>query len=224
MFNFKEEDMNIAEAHMPDIHEPVPSMSDLAVIMDELEQYSINCINWKNFSYKPSARFAIAFSNHEIFIKYYVREQFFKAEMTEPNDNVYEDSCVEFFVSPAADGLYYNFEFNGIGTCLLGSGTGRADNIRADASVIRKIRVFPSMPAIPVPEKKEDTLWNLTVAIPFDVFYRHHITDLKQKSFRVNFYKCGDKLQSPHYLTWSPVLTEKPDFHRPEYFGTLKFI
>ncbi|MBO7233161.1 MAG: hypothetical protein J6V16_08435, partial [Bacteroidales bacterium] len=25
----------------------------------------------------------------------------------------------------------------------------------------------------------------------------------------------------PHYLSWQPINTEKPDFHRPEFFGTL---
>ena len=40
---------------------------------------------------------------------------------------------------------------------------------------------------------------------------------------KANFYKCGDKLSVPHYLSWNPVTTEKPDFHRPEYFGLLEF-
>jgi len=31
-------------------------------------------------------------------------------------------------------------------------------------------------------------------------------------------------LSNPHYVTWNPVGTEQPDYHRPEYFGELKFI
>jgi hypothetical protein len=27
----------------------------------------------------------------------------------------------------------------------------------------------------------------------------------------------------PHYVTWNPIKTEKPDFHQPSYFGLLKF-
>ena len=38
-----------------------------------------------------------------------------------------------------------------------------------------------------------------------------------------NFYKCGDKQVEPHYLSWNPVLTDNPDFHRPEYFGKVIF-
>ena len=38
-----------------------------------------------------------------------------------------------------------------------------------------------------------------------------------------NFYKCGDKTAHIHFVSWSPIGCEKPDFHRPEYFGTLEF-
>ena len=40
-------------------------------------------------------------------------------------------------------------------------------------------------------------------------------------SIRANFYKCGDKTAHPHYLSWSPIDTPKPDFHRPDFFGEL---
>lgn len=39
---------------------------------------------------------------------------------------------------------------------------------------------------------------------------------------KANFYKCGDGLTVPHYLSWSPIVTEKPDFHRPEFFNQIK--
>ena len=32
-----------------------------------------------------------------------------------------------------------------------------------------------------------------------------------------NLYKCGGENQ--HYVSYYPVQTEKPDFHRPEFFG-----
>ena len=41
-------------------------------------------------------------------------------------------------------------------------------------------------------------------------------------AFRGNFYKCGDKTDVAHYGMWNPVLTPTPDFHRPEFFGTLR--
>jgi hypothetical protein len=65
--------------------------------------------------------------------------------------------------------------------------------------------------------------WTLTLAIPFDVFFDHNISNLTGKTFRANFHKCGDKLTLPHYVTWNPIETEKPDFHQPAYFGLVKF-
>ena len=40
------------------------------------------------------------------------------------------------------------------------------------------------------------------------------------ETLRLNIYKCGDKTAHPHFLSWAPIRTEKPDFHRPEFFGT----
>ena len=39
----------------------------------------------------------------------------------------------------------------------------------------------------------------------------------------MNLYKCGDSLARPHYLSWQPVATPHPDFHRPEFFKPVLF-
>ena len=84
---------------------------------------------------------------------------------------VCEDSCVEFFVSPEDDGIYYNHEFNGIGTCLLGSGTGRENSVRADPEIISRIRRLTSIGQKPVTNSEGNLEWTLTVAVPFEVFF-----------------------------------------------------
>ena len=40
---------------------------------------------------------------------------------------------------------------------------------------------------------------------------------------KANFYKCGDKLQTPHFLSWNRIDLPSPNFHRPDFFGTLEF-
>jgi hypothetical protein len=193
--------------------------------MDEQkEKLLIETINWEGYNYKPEVALAIAYSDHEIFLKYYITENYFKAEKTETNQMVCEDSCVEFFVSPEDDGIYYNLEFNGIGTCLLGTGTGRENSIRANPEIVSKIRRQSSIGEKPVSEREGKIDWTITIAIPFEVFFHHKVKDLKGKTFRANFYKCGDMLNVPHYLTWNPVGTENPDYHQPKYFGLLKFV
>ncbi|MCI0522324.1 MAG: hypothetical protein L0Y37_01590 [Bacteroidales bacterium] len=202
-----------------------PSMAEISARLDEFgEGHAIDAVNWKEFSYKPDVRFNIAWGEHEIYIKYYVRESNVKAEKSKTNEMVCEDSCVEFFVSPADDGLYYNLEFNPIGTALMGSGHGRHDSARADAGIVDGIRRLTSMGNEPFGERTGDMRWSITLAIPLKTFFHHETGNLKGKSFRANFYKCGDKLSNPHFVTWNPVGTERPDYHRPEHFGILKFV
>jgi hypothetical protein len=204
--------------------EEYPSLDEISIKLDGLGRgEAIDVVNWNEFSYKPEVRFNIAFRSNEIFLKFYVREEFVKAEMTLPSQAVWEDSCVEFFVSPANDGIYYNFEINPIGTCLLAAGKCRSDRIRADVSVIDKIRRKVSSGLVPFQERPGNNTWTITIAIPVEVFFLHAIKSIKGKVFRANFYKCGDRLTKQHYLTWNPVGTERPDFHQPEFFGILKF-
>lgn len=201
-----------------------PDLDSVSAALDNVKKNYIDQINWEDFNYKPEAGFSIGYTDHELMLKYFISEDCFKAEQTESNQNVWEDSCVEFFVSPEDDCIYYNFEFNGIGTCLLGAGTSRADRHRADPGIIAGIRRKSSAGTLPVAEITGRFTWTLTIAIPFNVFFHHNIETLKGKTIMANFYKCGDKLTKPHYVTWNTVGTPKPDFHRPEYFGMIKFI
>ena len=217
--------MKIAEVHKLELKSASPDMEEISKKMDEQEgRFMIDTINWKGYNYKPDVALSLAYSDYEIFLKYYVTERYFKAEKTESNQMVCEDSCVEFFVSHEDDGIYYNIEFNAIGTCLLGTGTDRASSKRVGPEIISKIRRLTSEGAEPFSEKTGEYIWSITIAIPFEVFFRHQVKDLKGKIFRANFYKCGDKLTVPHYVTWNPVGTENPDYHQPEHFGLLKFV
>ena len=217
--------MKIAEVQKLELKSIYPGLEEISARMDEQKgRLLIDTINWKGYNYKPDVALSIAYSDHEIFLKYYITENYFKAEKTDTNKMVCEDSCVEFFVSPEDDGIYYNMEFNAIGTCLLGVGTDRASSKRVGPEIISKIRRLTSAGTKPVKEKTGEYAWTITVAIPYEVFFHHQIKELKGKIFRANFYKCGDKLTVPHYVTWNPVNTEKPDYHQPAHFGLLKFV
>ncbi|HLN20877.1 MAG TPA: carbohydrate-binding family 9-like protein [Bacteroidales bacterium] len=215
--------MKIAAVNNLNIDPQVSSIRAISTLMNDLPVNRIDTINWPSFPYKPDVQFSIGYSGSEIYIKFFVKEEYFRAEVSEPNGNVYEDSCVEFFISPEDDGIYYNFEFNARGICLMGSGKGRQDRIRSDISYISKIRTSGSFsgehPGI-INGRYE---WELTIAIPSEVFFHNRVGTIRNSEMRANFYKCGDKVKVPHYLTWNPVNTTKPDFHRPESFGLLNF-
>lgn len=201
------------------------SLEAIADRLDELsDSYPVSTINWAGFDYKPDVRFKIARSKDELLIKYYVREDYLKAEKTRDNEMVCEDSCVEFFISPRNDGFYYNFEFNAIGTCYLGSGTGRSDTAPVKDDIVSRVRRYSSVGEMPFAEIKGKHDWELTVGIPLGLIFGGDQGEILGKRVKANFYKCGDKLSRPHFLSWSSIESAEPDFHRPEFFGDLLFV
>ena len=65
--------------------------------------------------------------------------------------------------------------------------------------------------------------WELLLIIPVDIFIYHELDSLRSKFCRANFYKCGDKLPEPHFISWSAIHSPEPDFHLPDFFGELYF-
>lgn len=202
-----------------------PGLSAVSERLDpDRSGFNIDVINWKAFSYKPKVSFDIRYTRNEILLKYNVTEKYFRAEARGINQRVWEDSCVEFFISPEDDGIYYNLEFNAAGAIYMGAGSSRHDRKPVPETTVSLIRILPSVEKGAAVETGQDVSWSLTVAVPLKVFLHHNISSPKNKIMRANFYKCGDKLKIPHYLSWNPVSSDKPDFHRPECFGILKFI
>ncbi len=130
-------------------------------------------------------------------------------------DPVYTDSCMEFFADWTGDGRYINMEMNANGALLSCIGADRHAR-----TPIRDIcgEIFPVTAAV------ENASWSVTSQIPLPLLSAILSTPVEIPhgfAFRANFYKCGDETAIPHYGMWNPVGTESPDFHRPEYFGTL---
>ena len=140
-----------------------------------------------------------------------------KATYRAYNEPVYEDSCLEFFCDYLGDGRYINMEMNALGTLLSCIGPDRHD--RTPIADLTGGEIFP------VTGQTANGEWQVTAEIPAALLCRilgvDHIPFGKGYTFRGNFYKCGDETAAVHYGMWSPVRTEKADFHRPEYFGTL---
>ena len=198
-----------------------PSLCELSSVLDTLPRHPIDIVPWPSFPYKPDVGFVIGYDDKNVCVKFYVSEKFARATYGNPNDPVYKDSCVEFFIALDGEDEYYNFEFNCAGTCLLGFGKGLDDRLPVPAEVIRSIRHLAIIKPSNSPEASIS--WELTVMIPLHVFYFHKLKSLKGKKCRINFYKCGDDLPEPHFLAWNDIHSEAPDFHIPHYFGSMYF-
>ena len=200
-----------------------PGLKDVSRKLDLYgAQIDIDTINWPQFDYAPKVKALLGYGNKELYLKYFVDDKYFVARNKETNQNIFEDSCVEFFVAPSVDG-YYNFEINAIGACLMGFGPSKEDRERVNPEIVSKIRRLSSFGKKDQEEEIRDVQWNIVIAIPFGVFFNHQIKDLSGCQIKANFYKCGNRLSVPHYLSWNPITTEKPNFHKPENFGLLVF-
>jgi hypothetical protein len=194
-------------------------------LIETISSHAIDCLNWPDgFPDKPDVRFKIAGIEDGLLIKFYVKEDYTRATFTFDNQEVYHDSCVELFIDPSGDGTYYNFEFNAIGTLLLGFGADRHNRPRAPQEITKQVRRLSSIGTLPFDNIRLDKPWELTVIIPFSAFWQHESISLEGKKIRANFQKCGEDLPVPHYLTWNPILTPKPDYHQPAYFGSILWV
>jgi len=195
------------------------AIEEIADVINNNQRNGIENIPWPAFNYKPNVEFSIAHSNSCVYLKYYVNEQAIKAVYVNTNDPVYKDTCVEFFLSFQQDKEYYNFEFNCIGTRLAAFGSGKENRRFLPADIINNIKFYAV-----IKNEAHGITWELTVAIPLNVFCFHKLSSIKGMKCFANFYKCGDELPQPHFLSWAPVESTAPNFHLRNFFEEIHFL
>lgn len=186
----------------------------------EAPRRNIEAVNWaEHYPYRPLTTVAVAHSRDTLYIDFFVRCNYLRAENYINQSPVSEDSCVEFFVEPTGRLPYWNFEFNCIGTVNASVRNKRSEPTRLTEEQIATIKRFPSCGTRPFRELEGLFTWNLLVGIPFELIGIKY--EGKPIEMRGNFYKCASAATQPHFLSWNPIKTEQPDFHRPEFFGDL---
>ena len=99
----------------------------------------------------------------------------------------------------------------------LETGGGR---VKASQEEMSEIIRFSSLPKEQIDKENAIFEWMVALVIPYPAIGLDP-NNLPEK-IQANFYKCGEETAHPHYLSWNPIKTSRPDFHRPEYFGELK--
>jgi hypothetical protein len=176
----------------------------------------------------PRTEAKLFFDGEAVCVMFRVEDRYVRAVAGQHQDKVFEDSCVEFFFTPGPDVSkgYFNLEMNCGGTMLFHFQTGRGkDRVVIPGKDCRKISCWSSLPRRVDPEIQEPVTWMVSYRLPLCLLepYTRVIPLAPGVQWRANFYKCGDKTSHPHWLTWSTVNVPRPDFHRPEFFGTLAF-
>jgi hypothetical protein len=189
--------------------------------MEAFENLPISCNPWPEFVSDTEASFIIAHDKNAILLKYKISEKYLIANEVN-NGDIHNDSCVEFFIAFDNDDTYYNLEFNCLGFTKIGYGSQRSDRELLPIDVIKKMS-FSSKINSNMRYEGEGFDWEILLVIPKEIFIHHHIGSFDQLLAKGNFYKCGDGLPEPHFLSWNMVISEEPDFHITDSFGHLEF-
>lgn len=178
--------------------------------------------NW-NYPTDINVKLGMAYDRNNLYLKYQVHELHPKAVCTQTNGPVWEDSCVEFFIA-FNNKEYYNLEFNCIGTRLVGIGASNKDRQWLNTKTVETISTHSTLGTKPIDIENRLTQWEMDIIIPKSVFGDNIQNFEPGQFYKANFYKCGDKQKDVHFLSWNPIENEVPNFHLPNFFGTLKFI
>ena len=176
----------------------------------------------------PFVQAKLAYDDNALYVIFRVEDNYVQAVAENHQAQVCSDSCVEFFFTPSEDisSGYFNLEMNCGGTALFHHQTAKGENcVSISEDHLDKLTIAHSLPSIVDPEMQEPVIWTVEYRLPTDILsdYAPTIRPAENVQWHANFYKCADHSSHPHWLTWSPIDRPKPDFHRPEYFGTLEF-
>lgn len=202
---------------------------------DKPQWKKVKPIELKNYmgeipSFQPKTEAKMMYDEKNVYVIFRVKDRYVRSLVREYNGNVSGDSCVEFFFAPDSDKpeRYFNLEINAGGTPLLFYVTTPwTEFVKLDSSEISQIEIAHSLPSIVDPEITEPVTWTIEYRIPLPVLEKYSNVTIPGPgvTWKANFYKTAGRINTsnPHYITWSPVDHPKPNFHLPQFFGTLKF-
>lgn len=177
----------------------------------------------------PKTQARVMYDDEALYVIFRVEDQYVRAVAQKHDDRVCSDSCVEFFFIPGTDASkgYFNLEMNCGGTMLFHFQIiPRKDSVALRNEDLERMQVAHSMPRNVDPEIAAPTTWTVEYRLPLSIL-PNYCNDIVKPGpgvrWRANFFKCADHTSHPHWLTWSRVDRPRPDFHVPEYFGTLQF-
>ncbi|HDS84922.1 MAG TPA: diguanylate cyclase [Phycisphaerales bacterium] len=189
----------------------------------------IACVQPATGSHRPLTQVKVRYDQDAVYMIFRVEDQWVRAVATDTHGAVWKDSCVEFFFTPQAEPseAYFNLEVNCIGTVLMRYQTAPQRDIRfLEKDDCRQIKLAASLARrLMACEIETPVVWTVEYALPVALLRRYAPVEQPRTGavWRGNFYKCADASSRPHWLSWSPISTASPDFHRPDGFGTLEF-
>jgi hypothetical protein len=177
---------------------------------------------WWTEGKKESTQARMLWDENFLYVGFVAQDRNISANLTERDAPVSRDDCVEVFIAPDTSDvlIYFNFEFNALGTILdrsprdNRSGTWNCDDIRVAIDIDGTLN----------DETDVDRAWTTEIALPFSCFapYAPALPPTPGDMWRLNLYRIGGKV-NPQYSAWSNTQTPKPQYHVPARFGKVRF-
>lgn len=156
----------------------------------------------------------------KLFIRFMVKEKQLRRMTREHNEAVWEDSCVEAFLMREGEKEYVNVECSASTRMLVARGESRHGRQYYPVEFIDTIPLTITV----MEHTNAGSRWRADLELDLVALglmeSGERMEDVKLLG---NFYKCGDKLDEPHFLAAGEIMTAAPDFHRSEYFIPLSF-
>jgi hypothetical protein len=177
-------------------------------------------------AFRPVVKAKMMYDDQNLYVIFKVEDKHVRITVDKFQGPVSTDACVELFFSPDAEYplRYFNLEINAGGTAVMAyHSNGVRTNLTAEE--FAGVQIAHVLPKKLEQEISEPTTWTLEYKLPLELIRKFsHMTEPKKGvQWKGNFYKTASKSTNAHYLTWAVVDSPKPQFHLPQFFGTLEF-
>lgn len=182
---------------------------------DEVAEGSLEFSNWESEAHYNTFFKMCFVKGKGIYLRMRTNETELRREGTKRDDNIWEDSCMEFFICPFPHREeYLNFEMNPNGAYLCQYGKGRGDRVFLKTLTDIGADVTAHISA---------EGWSLELFVPESLISEAFDEPFKAGpcTLKGNFYKCGDLTAKPHYDSFNKMTTLPPGFHNPECFAQI---
>ena len=183
---------------------------------EDIEKAPIDIFCW-NYEYKPKTFAQLVFVDEkEIRARLTCYETEPETRCTSFGDEVWKDSCLEFFAAfnPDTPDIYVNCEMNSAGAALMALGDNCVEKRVSADTILGHIPYFSG--------EVFDDRWCAEVRLTVEDIKKLFNVEIKRGSkFKGNFFKCGNETRYEHYGMWCRSVAILPCFHSPQYFGDL---
>ncbi|SCP99976.1 carbohydrate-binding family 9-like protein [Anaerobium acetethylicum] len=181
--------------------------------ISECPAFHVDHFNWGG-SYRPASSGQLGFIRDQgFFLHMSCQENDPVCIYHHDSDPVYLDSAMEFFFSfESENSSYMNLEFNSAGALLGQFGSSRSDRVSLKSDELKMITRTCFQNA---------DHWSVDLFIPVSLLqiYYPSVTISEGTRLKLNFYKIAEGEKNTHFASYSPIQSDAPNFHLPEFFA-----